>query len=146
MRRIISIILLVCILQLVGCSSLGAPVFSKSQTVVSPNGDEFTVNIKEYDFPDQEITIVVQKQMQTICLYAGFANYISDYDYQTDFRDGFYDVIGTYNKGEIQALRFRWGLVITIDSGNTYELIPKHLYEERKQNDDVLCDVLGQLG
>ncbi len=146
MKRILVTVVVVLLCVLSGCTTLNAPVFSVSHAVVGPNGQELTVHITEHDFPDQEISVVVQTADRDMCHFAGFANYLSDYDYQRDFRDSWNVVVDTYNQEEVSAYRFYWGVVVTTDGGDTYELIPKHTYETRRNESKEVRAILERFG
>lgn len=147
MKRLVEFFIALSLL-LCGCSEmkpLNSPVHNKVEIDIAPDGRAFTVGFLEENFPDQEITITVSRDGQTLAADGSFDSYLSDYDYQNDFVDCWYQIIGEYHSDAVDAYRFYWGMLYTINKGNTYEIIPKHDYETRSENDEVFKNLLAQV-
>lgn len=130
----------------VACKPLVESVYSEEKTITAADGSEFTVVFREENVPDTEITIAISKGGQRIAEDGSFDAYLSDYDYQNDFVDHWYQIIDEHHSDAVDAYRFNWGVLYTTDSGGTYELIPKHTYETRKNDSKEIRAVLERFG
>lgn len=147
MKRLVEVFIALSLL-LCGCSEmkpLNSPVHNKVEIDIASDGRAFTVGFLEENFPDQEITITVSRDGQTLAADGSFDSYLSDYDYQNDFVDCWYQIIGEYHSDAVDAYRFYWGMLYTINKGNAYEIIPKHDYETRSENDEAFKKLLAQV-
>ena len=147
MKRLVEFFIALSLL-LCGCSEmkpLNSPVHNKVEIDIASDGRTFTVGFLEENFPDQEITITVSRDGQTLAADGSFDSYLSDYDYQNDFVDCWYQIIGEYHSDAVDAYRFYWGMLYTINKGNTYEIISKHAYETRSENDEGFKKLLAQV-
>lgn len=113
------------------------PRYKDKAVVVAADGTEFSVFRQEDNFPDQEITIIVTQDGKDAYVNYGFSNYVSYYDYQNDFVDNFDVIVEEYHTEEIDGYEFHWGIVYSLDNGETFTGVPKHEYETTaKQNSD----------
>ncbi len=120
-------------LLLCGCSKtepLISPIHNKVETVTASDGIAFTVGFLEENFPDQEITITVSRDGQTLAADGSFDSCLSDYDYQNDFVEHWHQIVDERHSDGEDIYWFHWGLLRTTDKGKTYQLIPKHAYNE----------------
>lgn len=128
---------------LVSCKSLVGPIYSKEETIAAADGKKFTIVFSEENVPDTEITITISINRQRIAEDGSFDAYLNDYDYQNDFVDRWYQIIGEYHGDTVDAYRFYWGMLYTVNEGNAYEIIPKHDYETRSENDELFRRMLA---
>lgn len=142
---IISVVFIIAVFA-VSCKPLVGSVYSEEKTITATDGSEFTVVFLEENVPDTEITITISKGGQRIAEEGSFDAYLSDYDYQNDFVDHWYQIVDEHHSDAVNAYRFNWGVLYTTDSGDTYELIPKHTYEMRKNDSKEVRAILEHFG
>lgn len=142
---IISVVFIIAVVA-VSCKPLVGSVYSEEKTITATDGSEFTVVFLEENVPDTEITITISKGGQRIAEEGSFDAYLSDYDYQNDFVDHWYQIVDEHHSDAVNAYRFNWGVLYTTDSGGTYELIPKHTYEMRKNDSKEVRAILEHFG
>lgn len=117
--------------------------------VVAEDGTEFYMYRYESDpFQESEVTITIRleedPQAETIYVYSNGLYHINeDYDYEHDIIDHFDEIVEEYHDEEIDGYEFHWGIIYTLDDGQTFAGVPKHEYETTAgQNSDF--DVLYQ--
>lgn len=129
----------------VSCKPLVGPVYSKKETITAEDGKEFTVVFSEENVPDTEITITISENDQLIAEDGSFDAYLNDYDYQNDFVDRWYQVKGEHHDDSVDCYQFHWGILYTVNNGITYEMVPKHDYEARSEDDEFFRMLLTQI-
>lgn len=142
---IISVVFIIAVVA-VSCKPLVESVYSEEKTITATDGSEFTVVFLEENVPDTEITITISKGGQRIAEDGSFDAYLSDYDYQNDFVDHWYQIVDEHHSDAVNAYLFNWGILYTVNAGDTYELIPKHTYETRKNNSKEVRAILEHFG
>lgn len=146
MRKVICAVLsIVLLVSMTACKPSVGPVYNEKQTVTAADGTEFTVVFLEENVPDTEITITVSTEGQRIAENGSFDAYLSDYDYQNDFVDHWYQIIEEHHSDAVDAYQFYWGILYTVDDGTSYEMVPKHDYETKGAVDATFHALLDQL-
>lgn len=146
----------VVILLLPGCINFSAPKYSEEKIITTLYGDTFVITRQESDFPDQEISIGVSKEKSdstfhfmgeesSTFFYGGFSNYLSFYDYETDFLNKWYDIIKCYKNKDIKAYQFNWGVIYSIDDGTNYTCILKQDYEVSLASNNVFKNIYDHM-
>ena len=120
----------ICITLLSGCIDIYEPIHEDTAEITTSYGDVFSMARIEYNVPDQEISIGISHKDSgdSVFSYAGFSNYLNDYDYENDLLNKWYEIIGEYNQDGLKAYQFYWGIIYTTD-GDNYKGILKHEYE-----------------
>ncbi|MBQ7935702.1 MAG: hypothetical protein IJ333_05070 [Clostridia bacterium] len=145
MRKVYIVLSLVLLMSLCSCnSSLIKPTLNNSAEVVAKDGTIFTILRIENSVPDQEISIVVTSNEQEVFACYNIANHLDEYDYSNDIVDKFGEIINENVIGDIKVYQFRWGIIYTLDGGNTFLGLAKHDYDELN-SDDVIGQIVSSL-
>ena len=72
-------------------------------------------------------------------------NDIANYDYQNDFEDHFKDIITKYEKDGIFAYEFNWGIIYSLDRGETVRGVAKSDYIYMREHSDEFSKVYHKL-
>ena len=124
--------------------NLGGPVRSDLTTITTSFGDEFSINVTEYDFPDHEVSVGIGKDDEDCTFYGtkgkvgdgygycygSLSGVLSAYDYTTDLVEEYSVIIKEFQDENTRAYQFHWGILYTVDNGKTYTCVMKHEYNQ----------------
>lgn len=130
MRRIaiISFVLAI-VLSITGCVNFGEPARNESERIITKYGDEFTVAIRQLDFPSQKTFLTVtSKNHDATILSCRLEEHFSYYDYENDIVENWQEIIVEYQDSDIRVYGFHWGIIYSLDQGVTFLGVAKHDY------------------
>ncbi len=146
MRKVYAVLGVVMVLLLTSCSSpIVGSVLDDRINTFAEDGTDFIVRRIENNVPDQEISIFVAIKDKEIFYCANIASHLQKYDYSNDIVEKYAEIINEYHSGEVDAYQFHWGIIYTSDNGNSYQGVPKHLYEEQCETNEEFQKIYEQL-
>ncbi|MCI8553814.1 MAG: hypothetical protein HFJ80_02570 [Clostridiales bacterium] len=74
-----------------------------------------------------------------------FKGVLNDYNYRNDFVNNWYQIISEYSADAIRSYQFYWGVLYTMDEGETFTTVFKHEYRQKMSEDAVFKSLFDGL-